>query len=529
MSDERKIVGYDIMTGDPIYEDAQPEVTAEPVVEQPTPAANQNFTGFDPMTGQPIYGQAQTNEQAPSGFDPMTGQPIYGAVPATAPVKPKKGGKALIVVGGIVAAVVVLALIIVLGVKGGLFLSKGSKVAVATKNTLSDTPKLVQDLEPLFKVVSGVGTLEGSFAYEDISAEGFVSIDKSEVNVNAVLNIDDIPEIDISAQANSKGIKAQSKAISDYTFVYNTADDKEDGFIAEMAGEESLEQLDNALAAFDQVEESEKLAKDLAKIIADEYKSLEFEKAKEKEFEVDGKDVKCKGYSVEITEDNIMNVVDGMEEILDEAYGDLLDEAGMDAKDLTEEIEYAVEDMEDLELTFYIYKNKLAALILAVDKEEIEVEFQGGDYRMQNVVVSYDRNELFEIKGETEKSVEKMEVVVYGNEAFAYEYDTKSGDLEVEVAGGSLEVAANIKAKSGSVAVTLDDIRGTSYFTGSYGDDEMTRLDLECTLTFKDSAEKAKFSGKEFNVGTADEDEFEDLVDDLEDAIEDYEELYYYF
>ena len=34
--------------------------------------------------------------------------------------------------------------------------------------------------------------------------------------------------------------------------------------------------------------------------------------------EVNGKDVKCKGYTVEVTEDNIMNIVDGMEDILDE-------------------------------------------------------------------------------------------------------------------------------------------------------------------------------------------------------------------
>lgn len=526
MSDERKIVGYDIMTGDPIYEDAQPEVAAAPAAQP-----QQDFVGYDPMTGQPIYGHAQANEQAPTGFDPMTGQPIYGAAPVIAPAKPKKGGKVMLIIGAVIAAVVVLALVIVLGVKSGLFLSKGNKVAVATANTLSDAPKLVQDLEPLFKVTSGTGTLEGTFTYEDISVEGFVSLDKTEANAQVILNIEDIPEIDVAAQVNAKGIKAQSKALSDYTFVYNTADDKEDGFIAEMVGEDALEELDAALASIGEVQDTDKFAKDLTKIITDEYKELEFEKAKEKEFEVDGKDVKCKGYSVEITEDNIMNIVDGMEDILDEAYGEVLENVGMDAKDITEELEYAFEGMDDIELTFYLYKNKLAAIIFDVEGDKIEVEFQGGDYRMQNVVVSYDRNELIEIKGETEKSVETMEFVVYGREVFAYEYDTKSGDLEVEAAGGDLEISANIQSKGSSVTVALDKIYGTSYWTGIYGDsgEDKERVELDCVLTFKENAEKAKFSGKEFNVGTADEDEFEDLVDDIEDAIEDYEELYYYF
>lgn len=549
MSDERKIIGYDMMTGEPIYEEVQQEAPVEPVVAEPAPAepivtesapaesvavepvmaepvaANQEFLGYDPMTGQPIYGQPQQTAQ-PTGFDPMTGQPIYGQPQQAAPApQEKKKGKVPVIILSVIAGVVVLALLAVVGVKSGLFLSKGNKVAIATANTLSETPQLIKDLSPIMAVTSGTFAVTGNFEMDDVAVEGTVSVDKTEVSAHGYASIDDFPEIDFAAEVTPKGIKAQSKAISDLVFIYNTADDKEDSFIAEMAGEDSLEMLDDALTALGEATEPTDFSKDLTQLIVAEYGELEFEKAKEKEFEVNGKDVKCKGYTVEVTEDNIMNIVDGMEDILDETYGDILKEAGVSAKDITREIEYEIEDMDDIELTFYLYKSKLAAVIAEVDRSKLEIEFQGGDYRMQNVVVSADRRDIMEIKGETEDSVETLEFLVWDEEVFTYEYDTKSGDLVVELDDGFYEVEANIQAKGNSVTVTLQDF----YTEDSYVGEMMNLADINCSVTFTDGAKKASFSGEEFNVGTADEDDFYDLIEELEDTLEDFEELYYYF
>ena len=570
MSDERKIIGYDMMTGEPIYEEVQQEAPVEPVVEEPAPAepivtepalaesvavepvmaepvaANQEFLGYDPMTGQPIYGQPQQTAQPtgydpmtgqpiygqpqqtaqPTGFDPMTGQPIYGQPQQAAPApQEKKKGKVPVIILSVIAGVVVLALLAVVCVKSGLFLSKGNKVAIATANTLSETPQLIKDLSPIMAVTSGTFAVTGNFEMDDVAVEGTVSVDKTEVSAHGYASIDDFPQIDFVAEVTPKGIKAQSKAISDLVFVYNTADDKEDSFIAEMAGEDSLEMLDDALTAFGEATEPTDFSKELTQLIVAEYGELEFEKAKEKEFEVNGKDVKCKGYTVEVTEDNIMNIVDGMEDILDETYGDILKEAGVSAKDITREIEYGIEGMDDIELTFYLYKSKLAAVIAEVDRSKLEIEFQGGDYRMQNVVVSADRMDIMEIKGETEDSVETLEFLVWGEEVFTYEYDTKSGDLVVELDDGFYEVEANIQAKGNSVTVTLQDF----YTEDSYVGEMMNLADINCSVTFTDGAKKASFSGKEFNVGTANEDDFYDLIEELEDTLEDFEELYYYF
>lgn len=558
MSDERKIIGYDMMTGEPIYEEVSQEppvepavaepvaaepATTEPIVTEPVPAepvavepvmaepvaANQEFLGYDPMTGQPIYGQPQQtgyDTAQPTGYDPMTGQPIYGQPQQAAPApQEKKKGKVPVIILSVIAGVVVLALLAVVGVKSGLFLSKGNKVAIATANTLSETPQLIKDLSPIMAATSGTFAVTGNFEMDDVAVEVTVSVDKTEVSAHGYASIDDFPEIDFAAEVTPKGIKAQSKAISDLVFVYNTADDKEDSFIAEMAGEDSLEMLDDALTALGEATEPTDFSKELTQLIVAEYGELEFEKAKEKEFEVNGKDVKCKGYTVEVTEDNIMNIVDGMEDILDETYGDILKEAGVSAKDITREIEYEIEGMDDIELTFYLYKSKLAAVIAEVDRSKLEIEFQGGDYRMQNVVVSADRMDIMEIKGETEDSVETLELLVWDEEVFTYEYDTKSGDLVVELDDGFYEVEANIQAKGNSVTVTLQDF----YTEDSYVGEMMNLADINCSVTFTDGAKKASFSGEEFNVGTADEDDFYDLIEELEDTLEDFEELYYYF
>ena len=231
MSDERKIIGYDMMTGEPIYEEVSQEVPVEPAVAEsvaaePAPAepvavepvmtepvaANQEFLGYDPMTGQPIYGQPQQTAQ-PTGFDPMTGQPIYGQPQQAAPApQEKKKGKVPVIILSVIAGVVVLALLAVVGVKSGLFLSKGNKVAIATANTLSETPQLIKDLSPIMAVTSGTFAVTGNFEMDDVAVEGTVSVDKTEVSAHGYASIDDFPEIDFAAEVTPKGIKAQSKA-----------------------------------------------------------------------------------------------------------------------------------------------------------------------------------------------------------------------------------------------------------------------------------------------------------------------------
>ena len=531
MSDERKIVGYDPMTGQPIYEELPQETIistekTEEMNEVENETSSEELVGYDPMTGQPIYKNSQETERTPVGYDPMTGQPIYENSTAIAQAKTaKKKRKKPTAIPAIILAVLAIVILVVAGIKSGIFLSKGKKVAVATVNTFSETPELVKDLKPLFAVKSRTFSITGNFEMEGVSMEGTVSVDKTEANAFGSIKAEDISETDFAARVTPDGIKVQSKAISDLTFVYNTADDKDDSYISRIVGEDSIESLDSALEAIGKTKQADAMEKDLAKLIIDEYGELEFEKASEDKFEINGKKVNCKGYTVEITEDNIMNIVEGMEDIIDDAYGDVLKDLDISAKDIIEELEDEVDGMEDLELTFYLYKNKLAAIIAEIDGEEFTMEFLGGDYRTQNVKFSMGRSVLMEVNGEKNGSVESMECSVWGSDVFEYEYDTKSGDLALDFDDGYVEMEANVRTKGDSVTISLEDLamKNNRMISGLDFDD------ITCAFTFSNSSKKAKFSGDEFNVGTADEDEFMDLIDDLEDAVEDYEDLDNYF
>ena len=145
MSDERKIIGYDMMTGEPIYEEVSQEVPVEPAVAEPVaaePATTESVVTepvpAEPVAVEPVMAEPVAANQEFLGYDPMTGQPIYGQPQQAAPApQEKKKGKVPVIILSVIAGVVVLALLAVVGVKSGLFLSKGNKVAIATANTLS--------------------------------------------------------------------------------------------------------------------------------------------------------------------------------------------------------------------------------------------------------------------------------------------------------------------------------------------------------------------------------------------------------
>ena len=122
---------FDPMTGKPIEEE-QKEVQKEAQEVQ----KEKSEVNFDPMTGEPVNRQDQDQGV---NFDPMTGERIG------APVQNQRSQrKLLIMAGSIAGAVIILILLILGGIRSGLFLSKSGKVLLATNNTLKDMPHFVE-------------------------------------------------------------------------------------------------------------------------------------------------------------------------------------------------------------------------------------------------------------------------------------------------------------------------------------------------------------------------------------------------
>ena len=193
-------------------------------------------------------------------------------------------------------------------------------------------------------------------------------------------------------------------------------------------------------------------------------------------------------------------------------------------EELIEEIE---DDDFDLDITFYLYKKKLAAVTFEMDDygdEEWVIAFQGGDYRMQNVVISllYDG----ETYGEAEISCKKkgsVETISIESDAdMTITYDTKSGVVSMEYDDNWSECyIEGIYKHSGSEA---------SFSLEAFevdGDSLMEEEDVSLMIYVKKGAEIEKYSGTEFDLGGAEEDDFEDLIDDLRENSELFEDWFY--
>lgn len=444
-------------------------------------------------------------------FDPMTGEPIS---PENTPAvqEPKKGkmGKIL---GGIFAAVVVIALAIVL-IKNA-FIGKGGKVLLAFSDTFADAPTFVKsaNLDSAAKLIeSGKYTL--AFNYDQSGKYG-VTVDGKYVSTAKEKQLSG--EVSVSGirtngtfGVTNKELLVNAPMLGDDTYVYNYKKDT-DGYIVDVIEESGMEIEEfNALLnsvyqgvnSFDN-SKTKKFNKEFAKKL----NGLNWKKLDKKSYEVDGKNRKIGGYGVTLTGDDLAEIV----ELYEDYYEDLLEDAKFveamtaemdDIEAGFEEIYDACDEMDDMQLDFYIYKNKIAAFVFEVEDVEGEFLFKGGDYRLQNVecTIEEDGDEVsFEIEGETNGNKEILEFSANGEEGFTFEYDKKSGDFSIEVDDESLEGNISKKGKGFEMKLELEEFDLTISVTGD------TKLE--------------KYEGDKIDVSDLDEEDWEDIMSDMYDNL----------
>ena len=505
--EEQPIGGFDPMTGEPIGQAAKEE--------QPT-------GGFDPMTGEPI-GQAAQEEQPTGGFDPMTGEPIGqttqqagGFDPMTgAPVTQKPKSKVPVVVGAVAGVVVLVVLLVFGGIKSGLFLGKSGKVLLAANNTLKKMPHFVETLEPMLGLVEDEFTVEFSAKADGVKIGGsFINASKQK-QVTAKLEYGG-ESIEGLAGVDSDSLKFQVLDLSKKLFVYNYKKENT-GYIVDLIGDEYIDTLNSSLEQLvSGSQDTDKAQKDVTNVVMKELKSLKFQSAAKEEFTVNDKDVMCKGYKTTITGANIWNIIDGsyqamldnyqsVEEAVDVfSYGDIESELSY--------LENKLDNMEDVVVTFYIYKNQLAAIVVEDDdfEDDLQLCFEGGDYRLQNITFKSGSYRI-SMKGSDDGTKEKFKLrEKYGTDAYdigSFEYNYESGKYKIEVDG---EVLSGKLYKEGrTLNLSID---------GQY---DIPDMDFAVTR----GAKLQKFSGDEFDIGNADADDLYDLVDDITDELSDFDYL----
>ncbi len=499
-------VGFDGMTG-------------EPVVELKV----QN--GFDGATGQPRFVAVER-----TGFDGMTGEPIYSVrkmvLTSTekGEVAKKVDAKKFVPVIAVVAAVVVVILAAVALFKSGIFGGKAMKIVNAVSNTMADDT-LISTISDASSVL---GATEQTF---DVSAEAsmygvggnvdfLIAADSKNAKVytEATLDAAGIKE-SLQFYFDENKIQLALPDLCDKVMEYNVGG-KNDGFLAELIEDETdatMKDVDTfittaAKLCMEKEEYNDAVGKNMLKV----FKDVKIENADKKEFEIDGKDRKCKGYTVTITHDNIEAMLQAVKDAYVDVYGDDLDafadalEAltgeSIDADDILDEtFGDEIDDFDDIEVVFYIYDKKLAAICADIDGTDASIEFRGGDTRTSEIVVVADDEEVLVKKSELDGTTESGEIEVEDETVLEYSYDKKSGEFEIEVDDMEFD---------GTFLVNKDKKVTIKYS----GDIDGMNIDLTCDIT--KGAKFGKIKGDVFDLGTASEDDFEDLYDELSDELD---------
>lgn len=504
--EEQPTGGFDPMTGEPI---------GQPVQEEETAQEEQQIGGFDPMTGEPIGQPAQ--DQPAGGFDPMTGQPIGQPVQEN---KPKS--KLPIIIGSVVGAVVIVLLLVFSGIKSGLFLGKSGKVLLATSNTLKHMPHFVETLEPMIGLVEDEFTVEFNTKVEGVEIGGSFINSTKQKQVTAKVEYAG-ESIEGLAGIDSDSVKVQVPDLSKKVFVYNYKKDNT-GYIVDMIGDEYIDLINSTLEQIVSTGKSstDKIEKDVADVVLKELKSLKFKSTAKEEFTVNEKDVMCKGYQTTITGENIWNIINGSyQAVLDnyKSVADALDEYGtyeygIDdySAYLESELSYLedeLDNMEDVVISFYIYKNQLAAIVVEDEdfNDDIELCFEGGDYRLQNITLKSGSYRIV-LDGSDDGTKEKFKVREKdGRDTYdiaSFEYNYESGKFKITVDGDSLSGKLYKEGKTLNLSIN-----------GVY-DYDIPDMDFAITR----GAKLQKFTGDEFDIGNADEDDLYDLLDDIYDEID---------
>jgi hypothetical protein len=476
-------------------------MTGEPIEPQ------QDAVRFDPMTGEPIQQGAQEQPVQPqgtiTGYDPMTGQPIYAGSNATftAPPAAKTGMGIGAKIGIAVAAVAVIGCVAIAGAKSGAFLGASGKVKLAATKTIAEEPAILDAVNVSSILSSGSWTLGAEASYSGQSIKGEYRYSDKKQQLEATVDIAGASELTAYVTLDKEALYLAVPEMLDDTLVYYYTKDN-DGALIDAMGDDNVEQINQLLQEAASGKKTPKEAEEFVQALKDEYKSLKYKKISSKEFEVDGKERKCKGYATTVTADNINNVLDAYMDYIEACMPDALRQ-NVDWSEFTD-LEREIDRMDDLDIEFYIYKNKLACIRTEIEGDDVELQFQGGDYRLQNMELLIDDTTYLKLEGEKDGRTETLKLKAAGQTVLKVEYDAKSGDFEIKADDESIE--GNIASSRKGITVTVSEVSGMD--------------GLELSLYALRSADFAKVDEKNtFDIGNADESDLQELIDDIDTGV----------
>ena len=507
---------FDPMTGEPIEE-------SEIGLEQQTYSQSGETTvlyqeqAYDQQQAynqqqQSYYDQQQAYNQQQQGYYDQQQmynqqQAYYNQQVYAQPAPSRKKWLIPAIIGAATVTVAAIAVVVIL--VSNLFLSPANRIMAAAGNTFNEAGvwgEFASAMEKAANSKESTVYMMVDMAGAEVEAE--YRHTQGDKQAWILVDISGMPELEGTATLIKNELQLYSPLAGDTLFFYNYVDENTGALIDEL-GEENVEMLNKMLTTLytGDTETNEELVKSL-KEWSDELEFVELDKEK---FEINGKDVACAGYAVTIDGDKVCELLD----IMDEAVTLEMDVEGMEEAVASmeaslDEMKAEISESPDVTLSFYLDSNMFAAIVVEVDGEEetLELLFQGGDYRAQNMVVLFDEEEIFEIKGETEDNVETVEFVMSGIEVISYEYDTKSGDLELTIINGYDDVIVEANVKCDNNGVVIED--GSVKVSGIYID-----FEFSCTK----GADIEKVTGERFDIGNASQEEIMEIMQDIQSEL----------
>ena len=280
-----------------------------------------------------------------------------------------------------IGVVAVAAIILIIGICSGAFLSRSNRILLAARNTIKDLPTVVENRNAADIIASGKYTI---------------------------------------------GVKGAVRGKDFDLLVYNYREEK-DGYIVDLLGADGVAAIDAALRELTSKEEQNGAAQEILSVIYDEYKTLDIKKAEKEEFIVDGSVRKCNGYEFTVTEDELLQVMDGVKEVYDAYYGGAADALKLKLGDDFSQLRDRACSMGDINVKVYVYQNKLAAVVAEAENSDtaFRLLFKGGEYRMQNL-------ELLAEDLEGEHSMLELTGKAAGEEG-VYEFLIDNGEHDINL------------------------------------------------------------------------------------------------
>lgn len=325
-----------------------------------------------------------------------------------------------------IGAVAVAAIILIIGICSGAFLSRSNRILLAARNTIKDLPTVVENRNVADIIASGKYTIGVKGAVRGKDFDGTFKYKDTQLQAGGTISLFGRENLDFLANLDDEQLCASIPMLTDNLLVYNYKEEK-DGYIVDLLGADGVASIDAALRELTSKEEQNRAAQEILSVIYDEYKTLDIKKAEKEEFIVDGSVRKCNGYEFTVTEDELLQVMNGVKEVYDAYYGGVADALKLKLGDDFSQLRDRACSMGDINVKAYVYQNKLAAVVAEAENSDtaFHLLFKGGEYRMQNL-------ELLAEDLEGEHSILELTGKAAGEEG-GYEFLIDNGEHDINL------------------------------------------------------------------------------------------------